>query len=434
MRQKTSLNVIIAGGGLGGLCLAQGLSKQGINCEVYERDTAAFSRPQGYRIHISPAGSVALRDSLPSSLFSVFDETCGEFGQGFSMMTQDLGELLSFQDVGEPPIDPVALHRSVSRVTLRRLLLTGLEDRVHFGRKCTGFELNGESVTALFADGTSATGDVLVGADGVNSAIRRQFLPNAEPYDTGVTTIGGSIPLTAGVVALLPVQMLQGPVLIAANQPASLFMGLWKRDRSKDAMLDKLYGGEWRGADEQAETDYVIFGYAARHTHFEVPVPLSQLSQDEMHNLLRKLTADWHPNVRKLVELLDTKSLGCTVLKSSRKVEAWQTNRVTLLGDAIHSMTPFRGIGANIALKDAAQLSRFLAAAESGEMNTLEAIAEYEACMRQYAFAAVHSSLQAMEHATGEKGLGFTVVKTAMRVVNTLPAVKRKIAARVSAD
>jgi 2-polyprenyl-6-methoxyphenol hydroxylase-like FAD-dependent oxidoreductase len=100
---------------------------------------------------------------------------------------------------------------------------------------------------------------------------------------------------------------------------------------------------------------------------------------------------------------------------------------VTLLGDAIHSMTPYRGIGANIALKDAALLCAKLTEADRGEKPVLIAIAEYEAAMREYGFAAVTSSLKAMEHAMGQRGRGFALVKTAMRVMNAVPALRRRM-------
>jgi 2-polyprenyl-6-methoxyphenol hydroxylase-like FAD-dependent oxidoreductase len=114
-------------------------------------------------------------------------------------------------------------------------------------------------------------------------------------------------------------------------------------------------------------------------------------------------------------------------LRSSEPVVAWPTTRVTLLGDAIHSMTPYRGIGANIALKDAALLCSKVAAADSGQQPLLAAIAEYESAMREYGFAAVAASLKSMQQATGEKHFAFGLAKTAMRVVNAVPLLRRKL-------
>jgi len=83
--------VAIIGGGLGGLCLANGLKKAGISVTVYERDQSPESRPQGYRIHIDPQGSTALHQCLPSHLWDLFASTGGDFSQGFSIVTEQLG-------------------------------------------------------------------------------------------------------------------------------------------------------------------------------------------------------------------------------------------------------------------------------------------------------------------------------------------------------
>src|SRR5690242_3064929 len=61
----TPLHVLIIGGGIGGLCLAQGLNKAGVSVAVYERDRALDARLQGYRLNIEPAGSLALHACLP---------------------------------------------------------------------------------------------------------------------------------------------------------------------------------------------------------------------------------------------------------------------------------------------------------------------------------------------------------------------------------
>jgi 2-polyprenyl-6-methoxyphenol hydroxylase-like FAD-dependent oxidoreductase len=91
-------------------------------------------------------------------------------------------------------------------------------------------------------------------------------------------------------------------------------------------------------------------------------------------------------------------------------------------------MTPFRGVGGNIALKDAALLTSHLIQAQQGQKPLLEAISEYEASMRQYAFAAVEDSLKAMKQFTGPKKYpAFSIFKTGMRVANVVPKLKRKL-------
>jgi 2-polyprenyl-6-methoxyphenol hydroxylase-like FAD-dependent oxidoreductase len=193
------LSVMVIGGGIGGLCLAQGLKKAGVKVAVYERDEASTSRLQGFRVHINPEGSTALHECLPPELWMVFDETGGAFTRGFTVMTEQLKELLHFSgdyesnSKNEWEEQAVARHRSVSRITLRHILLQGFEGAVHFNKRFERYEETGGRYVAYFADGTTAEADVLVAADGVNSRVRQQYLPHAEPVDTGVITLGGCL-------------------------------------------------------------------------------------------------------------------------------------------------------------------------------------------------------------------------------------------------
>jgi 2-polyprenyl-6-methoxyphenol hydroxylase-like FAD-dependent oxidoreductase len=416
------MKVMVIGGGIGGLCLAQGLKKAGVSVAVYERDESPESRAQGFRIHISPLGSIALHDCLPPELWSIFDATGGQFGQGFTLLSEQLKELLSFRGQAPAESDDIARHRSVSRITLRRILLHGLEQEVHFNKKFVRHEETGEGkFRAYFEDGSTAEGDVLVAADGVNSQVRRQYLPNAEPADTGVITLGGKIPLTDGVMALIPQQLLDGPALLLAPQPCSLFMAVWKREPERDEYLRRL--GIDNGIAE--DDDYVILGFGAKRDFYGLDP--STASGVQWKNVLRRTVARWNPSVRKLVEMLNEDELVPTRIRSSAPVAAWKATGVTLLGDAIHSMTPYRGIGANIALNDAAFLCARLIEAAHGTKPLLEAIAQYERAMRGYGFAAVAASLKSMENATAEKRVGFGVMKTAMRVVNAVPMLRRKL-------
>jgi salicylate hydroxylase len=165
-------HVLIIGGGIGGLTLAQGLKRAGISAAVYERDRTLTDRLQGYRVHISPTGSLALHECLPAHLFEVFDRTCGAPNIAVRFFTEQMRVLLAFDGDLVASTDPVARHRAASRITLRQVLLAELDD-VHFGKSFQHYEQRGEHVAAYFEDGTSAEGDVLVAADGGGSRVRR---------------------------------------------------------------------------------------------------------------------------------------------------------------------------------------------------------------------------------------------------------------------
>jgi 2-polyprenyl-6-methoxyphenol hydroxylase-like FAD-dependent oxidoreductase len=163
------MHVLIIGGGIGGLCLAQGLRRRGVSMAVYERDRTPDARLQGYRLSIEPPGSAALHDCLPPELWQILVATSGDQGERMGVFDEQLLQLME-EDAKPDRADPASGSHAVSRVTFRHVLLAGLDDAVHFGKEFTRYERAGDgTVTAHFADGTSARGDMLVGADDARS-------------------------------------------------------------------------------------------------------------------------------------------------------------------------------------------------------------------------------------------------------------------------
>jgi 2-polyprenyl-6-methoxyphenol hydroxylase-like FAD-dependent oxidoreductase len=110
-----------------------------------------------------------------------------------------------------------------------------------------------------------------------------------------------------------------------------------------------------------------------------------------------------------MVALASVEQTCLVPIRTSVPVPGWTPSRVTLLGDAIHAMSPARGSGANTALQDAALLCRTLtAAAPDGSAPDgpalVAAIGEYESQMREYGYAAVRTSLQAQAEMGSEAG------------------------------
>src|ERR1700739_5181333 len=89
------LHIVIIGGGIGGLTLAQGLKQAGVSVAVYERDRTRTDRVQGYRVHINPAGSLALHECLPPALFDAFARTCGKPSAGIRFVPERMGVLFA---------------------------------------------------------------------------------------------------------------------------------------------------------------------------------------------------------------------------------------------------------------------------------------------------------------------------------------------------
>jgi 2-polyprenyl-6-methoxyphenol hydroxylase-like FAD-dependent oxidoreductase len=116
-------------------------------------------------------------------------------------------------------------------------------------------------------------------------------------------------------------------------------------------------------------------------------------STDALHRLASERIAGWHPALRRIVADADVAATFPVVIRSARPVDPWRPGGVTLLGDAIHTMSPGRGEGANVALRDAAALTRELADVAAGRQPLDAALGMYELEMLERGFAAVSASL-----------------------------------------
>lgn len=434
------LRVLVIGGGIGGLCLAQGLKRAGTAVTVFERNRSRDDWLQGYRIHISPHGSRALHACLPPEAWQAFLDTSGKPAEGFGFLTEQLDELLFFgRDlIGGGPADPVDSHHSASRITLRQVLLSGLDDEVEYDREFVRYTQNPDgTVTAFFADGGSATGDVLVAADGANSRVRAQYLPRARRVDTGVLAVVGKLPLDDGSRAWLTPRLYQTVNNIMPRDDTSMFVAVWEGDRAKVPVLAGVGGNDPAAALPPGmlfdnTRDYLIWGYSARRESFPAQLAAAD-SADAVDAavLTRTVLArieKWHPDLRRLVADSDLDTVRQVRIRSMEPVSAWRPSNVTLIGDAIHNMTPMAGIGANTALRDAELLCRKLAEVDRGRAALLPAIGEYEAAMLDYGFAAVKLSLANAKRATSGGSVSRTLSRAAMRTINALPPVKARMA------
>jgi salicylate hydroxylase len=433
------LHVIIIGGGIGGLTLAQGLKKSGVSVAVYERDRTATDRLQGYRVHINPAGSRALHECLPPELFDAFVRTCGKPTVGMRFITERMGVLLAIDRFdAELNVDPVALHRSASRITLRQVLLSGLDDLVHFGKTFERYEeLPTGRVVAHFADGSTAEGDVLVAADGGGSRVRRQFLPHAERIDTGAVAIAGKVFLDGGNRERIAPQLRNGMTLVSAQGGYSLFVAL----QDVDGVAFNGFGGNDASSADSAHFDntrsYLMWAFGAQREKLGLAGrDLEQTARDELRRiaLVTMASRGWDQRLRDLVNLADPATINTLTIRTALPVAPWPTRRITLLGDAIHAMTPYQGIGANMALKDAVRLCGALTAASAGRRPLIEALHAYETEMIDYGFRAVRMSLEAMERAMTDSRLRLAVSRAFLRTVNSVPSLKRRMFRAMAAD
>ena len=427
--------VAIVGGGTGGLTLAQALRKAGVDVAVYERSRVRSERLQGYRVHINPDGSRALHECLPAELWQAFADTVGTSGGSFSFVTDQLAELLVIEDelTSGTERDPTRAHHSVSRITLHQVLSAGLDGVLHHGKEYERYERVADgTVTLHFADGTTATADVLVAADGASSRVCRQYLPDATRVDTGIRAVAGKYPLTDETRRRLPTRLQSGPNNVLPPSGCGMFLAPHELAADHTPTTDGIGGNDETESQDAVLFDntgsYVMWAYAANRARYpRDDAELSDMDGEQLRDLVGTLITDWHPALRLLVAESPAKSVSLLPIRTSVAVKQWETTNITLLGDAIHSMTPFRGIGANTALRDARLLARNLIAASRGEVELLDGIRDYETQMIDYGFAAVRLSLRTAEQTISTNRIGRSMIKAALRVFSVIPPLKRMV-------
>jgi salicylate hydroxylase len=418
--------VMIIGGGIGGLCLAQGLRRADIDVTVYERTLTRTDWLQGYRIHINPHGSRALRDCLDPANWQAFLDTVSISGGGFGFATEQLRDLLRFRgdEFAPTTADPAHRHYGVSRIGLRQVLLSGMDEVVRLGKTFESYAVLPDGrVTAYFEDGTAATADLLIGADGASSRVRRQLLPHAERIDTGIVAVAGKHQLTEASLATLPSVLSTDANIVIPADRGFLFTAVWQRDRRR-VIAD---GGLSARSLQDDSSDYTFWAYADAAGQF--PVNICELSAEALTALILDKTADWAPGLRHLIGGSDPTTVNVVRVRSASPVAAWPTGPITLMGDAIHNMTPMGGIGANTALRDADLLRRQLIPVDRGEQQLIPAVHGYEAQMLDYGFAAVKRSLRNARQAGAANRLGRSVFRAALRTMSALPPLRNKLAA-----
>lgn len=415
------MKVVIAGAGLGGLCLAHGLRQAGLDVQVLERRPSTADQPASYGIHLDPYGLRALRACLPAANWNQLTSSSVPALDVVRFRDQQLRPLAVI-DHEDTAADPALHRRAVSRGALRDALLLGLDtatrsgaDTVRWGRAVAGYRHDpGGGLLARCEDGTELAADLLVGADGSNSRIRAQRLPGVNRQELGILNIAGRVPLTAELSARLPATFTDGSVNnIVPAGPGWMFAATWRID--PDASL--------AGATPDPATFFLVWAWAAARESY--PADLDRRTPAQLRDLVAERVARWSPDIRHLIAVTDPATIAPVPLRTMPQLTAWAPSDVTLLGDAIHNMTPMAGIGANTALRDADQLRQALLAPGPHDLNTR--VAAYENQMRAYANQALALSARNARNAASPARLPRIAFRTALRVAEAVPPAKRRM-------
>lgn len=378
------LHVLIAGGGLGGLALAQGLIADGHTVEVFERD-ADLRRRQGYYLTINGDGGQALQRLLPPDLFELYLDTSRRpYETQASVVRNPELRLLGARPSMGPPNLGERRHTGVDRRTLRRILGARIEEHVRWGVAAESYVEDEHGVTLTLSDGGTARGDLLVVADGIHSRLRDQKLPDTRVVSTAITGIDlyARAPYTPELLAQIPEELHDSMLIVAGpNGTRCLLASFRPRRPIAEA------SAEVPGADLEPVGDYMMVSCSVLpDTVIPPAAEWTAETRAEIVASMSQVVAEWHPAVRAIVAAIDPDSLFSIAFSYLDPVEDWPSSRVTVLGDAAHGMLPTLGMGANSAIRDASVLADRLADVAAGRTDLTTAVHEYEAEMRAFAY------------------------------------------------
>ena len=347
------MRVLIAGAGIGGLTAALALLRSGCDADVYEQ--APELREVGAGLQLSANGSRVFYElGLAEALKAVSCEAAGKeirmWNTGETWKLFDLGAV-SIERYGYPYF---TLYRPDLIEAIAGAVRRIKPDAIHLGTRCVGFKQFDGQVQLEFENNQHTRADALIGADGVHSQIRQGLFGTDRPEFTGIIAWRGVIPIER-----LPKHM--------ARMVGTNWVG-----PGGHVIHYPLRGGKlmnFVGALERA--DWQVESWSARGT-------TEELAADY---------AGWHEDVHALIRNIPAPHKWA--LMTRPPLERWTVGRVSLLGDACHSMVPFLAQGAVMAIEDGFILARCVK--ESGS-DLEKALSRYENARRDRTRRAVEGS------------------------------------------
>ncbi|PSB42765.1 FAD-binding monooxygenase [Cyanosarcina cf. burmensis CCALA 770] len=320
------MNIVIIGGGIGGLVTANALLKKGFNVQVYER--AKVLRPIGAGLSLTPNGLNSL-----NAVQSGIAQTLIKAGSPIHtlILKRSTGETLAskpmdtMQKYGQPML-------MIQWSKLQAILASVLPPEIiHLQHRCVGFEEQNDSVKVYFPGGKTVQADLLIGADGINSVVRQGI-------------IGDGFPSYAGRMSWRAI------VRYSHEQLSPNTTTVITSPNGKNSMLMDLGDGyTFWGTSALSADDYVNRRATDAKTH------------------ALEILAGWAEPVGAIIAATPAADIVERPICDRSPLDRWSKGRVTLLGDAAHPVVPALGQGANTAFEDAYELAECLAVAPNIE-------------------------------------------------------------------
>ncbi|UUZ71136.1 FAD-dependent monooxygenase [Polaromonas sp. P1(28)-8] len=317
------MEIIIVGAGIGGLTAAASLLQRGHKVRVYEQSPQLGEVGAGIQMSanaVKVLDSLGLRASEPTAVRP----------KAFEFRRFDSGEMLHRLPLGEQHEQRhgapyFQIHRSDLHSALHDAVRKLDPQAIVLNAKAARIEEDATSASVHFVDGSSVRGDLVVGADGIKSVVRKHV-------------IGADQPLFTGQVAwrcIVPVS------------------------RIPSELRTDIVSTIWCGPNNHAVTYYLRNGELLNFVGC-----VERPDEEESWTAKRpweELDADyrgWHPMVRALIETVDRDQCFRWALNNRAPSMIWSSPRVTMLGDAVHATLPYMAQGAAMAIEDAAVLAR----------------------------------------------------------------------------
>ena len=324
--------VLIAGGGIGGITALLALRQRGIAAELFEQATAFGQVGAGLQVSGNATRilrALGLGDALARVAY---------YPEGRDYRAWDNGDRLYYTPLGERAEARFgAPYYTAHRADLLDVLLGGLETgSFHLGSRIERFDQDDDGVTITLADGSTATGDVLIGADGIHSMVRGQMFGAELPRYTGNVAWRGLVP---------------------AERVAHL-------DVAKVA-------GVWMGPNRSIVQYYVSAGKTFNWigiSRSSQPAQESWLAEGRNEDALAEYDG-WNSTIRTIIA--ETPKVLRQALYDREPLPDWQVGRVVLMGDAAHPMMPFYAQGGAQSIEDAYVLAGCIAEAQDRPLDAL---------------------------------------------------------------